>query len=154
MYFVRYDPLKEKLRSRTLSDREALPYLMVFSVLSMLTFVLPMCGEFNTWDWIDGGLSVLLVIGGVFYAYVRNGADQGFDFIQKYTVLGWVTVVRCVLVFMPIVIVTYIVADLLSLTTEETGWFDVFVGAIFQVILYQRISRHIADTRLAPTSAN
>ena len=29
MYFVRYQPLKEKLRERSLTDQEAFPYLVL-----------------------------------------------------------------------------------------------------------------------------
>ena len=30
MYFIDYHPLKQKLRSRSISDREALPYLIAY----------------------------------------------------------------------------------------------------------------------------
>ena len=38
MYFVKYQPLKRKLKKRTLSDREAVVYLVVYSFLLGLAF--------------------------------------------------------------------------------------------------------------------
>lgn len=147
MYFLRYKPLKEKLRTRSLSDREALPYLVLFAGLAAVVYLLPNTEEFNTWDWIQGILSVAFAIGGVIYAYRQNGGRQGFDLIQKYVVLGWVVTVRCVLVFIPCGIALFLLGDSLGLISDETNGFDVLIIAGFEVILYQRIGRHIRDTR-------
>lgn len=101
MYFFRYQPLKEKLKSRTLTDREALPYLVLFSGIASAVYLLPPVEEFNAWDWIGGGTSVVLAVAGVIYTYVQNGGRQGFDLIQKFVVIGWVVGVRCILAFIP-----------------------------------------------------
>jgi hypothetical protein len=58
MYFIRYQPLKEKLKTRTLSDREALPYLILYAGLAAVVCLFSTMGEFNLWDLISGGLSV------------------------------------------------------------------------------------------------
>ena len=99
MYFTKYHPLKEKLRDRSVSDREALPYFLIFLALTALVTVFPMFESFNEWDFVSGVLSVILAVGGVIYAYKCNGGKEGFDLIQKYVVLGWVVVIRCLLVF-------------------------------------------------------
>ncbi|NJK90695.1 MAG: hypothetical protein HC904_01990 [Blastochloris sp.] len=70
MYFLRYQPLKDKLRSRTLSDLEALPYLLIFVGLAASYVLFPKTEEYENWDWIGGILSVTLAVGGVCYAYV------------------------------------------------------------------------------------
>ena len=36
MYFFKIEPLKKQLRDRTLTDREALPYLLIFTALMSL----------------------------------------------------------------------------------------------------------------------
>jgi hypothetical protein len=147
MYFIRYQPLKEKLKTRTLSDREALPYLILYAGLTAVACLFPTTEEFNLWDWIGGGLSVSLAVGGVIYAYTQNGGKEGFDLIQKYVVIGWVVAVRCILVSIPIAIALFLAGDALGLITEETGWFDVLMNAGFEAVIYQRIGKHIGDTK-------
>lgn len=148
MYFVRYQPLKEKLKTRSLTDREALPYFIIFLGLASLFALLPKLHDFNTWDWVGGGLSFALAIAGIFYAYAQNGGNQGFDIIQKCIVLGWVVGVRCFLVFIPILCVLYFVAiAVFNLSIDETSWFDVLLIAGFEIVFYQRLGRHIKDTR-------
>ncbi|MFZ4681662.1 MAG: hypothetical protein ACOYMS_04100 [Terrimicrobiaceae bacterium] len=147
MYFIRYQPLKEKLKTRTLSDREALPYLILFAALAAAVYLLPPTERPNLWDLIGGGISVALAIGGVIYAYAQNGGAQGFDLIQKYVVIGWVVAVRCILILIPCAIALYFTGEMLGLITDETNWFDALIMFGFEVILYQRIGRHIADTK-------
>lgn len=147
MYFIRYQPLKDKLKSRALSDREALPYLVLFAALSVAVYLVPITEEFNVWDWVGGVLSVALAVGSVIYAYAQNGGAQGFDLIQKYVVIGWIVTVRCVLVFIPCSIALYIFRETIGLNTDETSWLDTLFMAGFEIICYQRIGRHIADTK-------
>jgi hypothetical protein len=147
MYFFRYQPLKDKLKTRSLSDREALPYLVVFAGLAAAVYLFPTTADYNIWDWIGGGFSVALAVGGVFYAYARNGGKQGFDLVQKYVVIGWIVAVRCIVVFIPCAIALYFVGETFGLVAEDTGWYDTLVTAGFESILCQRIGRHIADTK-------
>lgn len=146
MYFIQYNPLKEKLRSRTLSEREALPYILVYSALVALAGTLPMTQEFNTWDWASCVLSLGTTIAGVLYAYAKNGKNAGFDFIQKFIVLGWVVSFRCLLVFIPLAVILYGAAYFWDQATEETGWLDVAFVFCFELVVYQRIGKHIGDT--------
>jgi len=147
MYFIRYQPLKEQLKARTFSDREAVPYLILYAGMAAFVYLIPSTEKFNLWDWIGGGLSVSMAVGGVIYAYIQNGGKQGFDLIQKYVVIGWVVVVRCILVFIPIGIALYFLGEVMGVMTDETGWFDFSVMAAFEAVFYQRIGRHIKDTR-------
>ena len=101
---------------------------------------------FNELDFISGVLSVAFAILGVFYAYRCNGGKEGFDLIQKYVVLGWVVTIRCLLAFIPLMIVAYIGGEVLGIITDETGIFDIAFLAVFEIVLYQRIGRHIRDT--------
>jgi hypothetical protein len=147
MYFLRYNTLKEKLRARSLSDREALSYLVLFTGLTTAATLVPANVTLNLWDWIHIGLSLILAVGGVYYSYVRNGGEHGFDLIQKFTVIGWVVTVRCLLVFIPCFFALLWIGDSFGLVADETNWFDVVVTTGFGAILYQRIGRHVADTK-------
>jgi len=148
MYFLKLNPIKEKLRSRTVSDREALPYLIAFAVIAVLFTALPLVTNFNKWDFISTVVSLILGVSGIIYAYKCNGGKEGFDLIQKYTILGWVVVIRCLLFFIiPTTIAALTIGEFLGITTEDTGLFDIIMIAILEIFLYQRIGRHIRDTR-------
>lgn len=147
MYFVKYQPLKQRLQARLISDREALPYLIIFAGLTALVGSLPIMDGYNFWDGISASLSVIATVGGVLYAYYKNGGANGFDLIQKYVILGWVVFVRVFIVLIPTVfalIIIEVVTGLIS--SDATGPFDVAIIFIAEVILYQRIGRHIGDT--------
>ena len=147
MYFVQYHPLKEKLRERTLSDGESLPYWILLNVLILLAIVIP-TGDFNVWNAIDGVISLLFTICGIYHVYSQNGGSSGFDFIQKVVVLGWVVVVRCLLVFIPIMFIFYVFVGILmgEGIFENTNFLNVLVSAAFCIIYYQRLGEHIKDT--------
>jgi len=149
MYFVKYQPLKEKLSSRTLSEREALPYLVVFTALTALTVAVPLYENYNTLDGIAAGFSVLIAIFGILFAYKQNGENEGFDLIQKYVVLGWVTTIRFLIVGIPLGIGVAIAAGALGFSMEETNGIDLAFWIGFEALLYYRIGIHIRDTREA-----
>ena len=100
---------------------------------------------------VSGVLSIIFAIGGVLYAYEQNGRKEGSDLVQKFIVLGWIVCFRFILVCLAGFIVLLIVWAVLGIeeTTEtiETGGFDVLVVALVELIFYQRIGRHIRDTR-------
>lgn len=147
MYFIRYQPLKKRLRSRSVSDREALPYLILFAAFTALVGSLPAIGGYNFWDGVSAFLSVAAAIGGVLYAYRKNGGIAGFDLIHKYVILGWVVSVRFLLAFIPAAIVLIIVGAATGLMSlDYTGPYDVLMIFLAEIIFYQRIGRHVADT--------
>ena len=145
MYFIQYHPLKEKLKERTLSDGEALPYLVVWGVWgSVWTMLWQMYSHFNFLDAFSWALWVLITIGGIYYVYSQNGGASGFDFVQKYYVLGWVVYVRCFLAFIPIMVIEYVFA--VSYVLYSTNLFNVLADVAFGVILFWRTGVHIRDT--------
>ena len=147
MYFIRYQPLKERLRSRSVSDREALPYLILFVALTALVGSLPAIDAYNLWDGVSAFLSVATAIGGVLYAYRKNGGMAGFDLIHKYVILGWVVFVRFLIGFIPAAIVLVIMGTATGLMSlEHTGPYDVSMILLAEIIFYQRIGRHVEDT--------
>lgn len=148
MYFIQYHPLKEKLKERTLSDGESLPYWILLNVVIGLTAFVPTIGEFNVWDAINGVMSLLFAICGIYHVYSQNGGASGFDLIQKSVVLGWVVFIRCFLAFIPIMIVFFEVGKILmgGEFYENTNLLDVMLIAALYIIYFQRLGRHIQDT--------
>ncbi len=161
MYFIQYQPLKDKLKERTLSDREALPYLILFfglpaasgmiAALSAAVGGYPVVENSIYWDIAGGVPSVLITIGGIYYSYVQNGRKKGFDLIQKFCILGWVVGIRCSIVFFPILVVG---GGLAAAAVGAGSYCEGFINSIFifllliyEVVFYQRLGRHIRDTR-------
>ena len=90
MYFVQYNPLKQQLRNRTLSDRDALPYLILDGVVVALMGLNISSNGLNALNVVSTLISVAIIIGGTFHVYDQNGGNEGFDLVRKYVVLGWV----------------------------------------------------------------
>jgi hypothetical protein len=156
MDFISYQPLKEKLRNRTFTDRQALPYFILSSVLSV---PVPTSGTANSLDWVLTGCGVLITALGLLYAYRKNGGSDGVDFIKKFFVLGWIALVRWTLAFIPLCVILVIAVIAIADTNAHFGgpidesvkveaieWFQLFGPCIFMIGLFQRIGWHIKDT--------
>ena len=137
MYFVFYHPLKHKLRTDSLGDREALPYLIIYAVL----FALGSSSEADRYGFLSLCLTIIIVIGGTYYAYLQNGGKEGSNLIKKYLILGWVVSIRFAIVLSPVVIVHIVALPNLG------DLFYVLFGATIKFIYYQRLGTHIRDTR-------
>ena len=92
-----------------------MPYLVVWGVLGNVWAMLwQMDGNFNSLDAFSWALWILITIGGIYYVYSQNGGASGFDFVQKYYVLGWVVYVRCFLAFIPIMVMNMYLRQAMS----------------------------------------
>ena len=147
MQFFRYNAVKEKLRTRTLTDREALPYLLSMFVFAASAVVFPVPLGSDQWDRINQGGTILLAILGLLYSYRQNGGAHGHDLALKYIVLGEIAVARCFAVSIPLGIALIWLGTQLGLRDRTMGWYDTSLWLLFQVVAYQRLGRHIADTR-------
>ena len=147
MQFFRYDGIKEKLRTRTLTEREALPYLISMFAFAASAVVFPVPLGSNLWDRINQGGTILLAILGLLYSYRQNGGANGHDLALKYIVLGEIVVARCFAVSIPLGIALIWLGTEFGLRDRTMGWYDTSLWLLFQVVAYQRLGRHIADTR-------
>ncbi len=144
MYFVQYGPLKEKLSNRSLRDDEALPYLILESVV-LTIFSLDISSDgLDAFEMATVCLSVIIVIGGLYHVYEQNGGREGYDFVQKYFILGWIVGVRIFLAFIPVFIVSFVVA--VNLSRAGGDLLGVILYAIYDIVYFQRLGRHIRDT--------
>lgn len=143
MNFLRYDPLKEKLGTRTLTERESLPYLLATS----LVINFPLQSSWGLWDGLLGLGSLVVTLMGISHVYRCNGGNEGFDFIRKFTVVGWIMGCRLVLVALP----WFLLLGFLSEDSYQHGhglmWYEAVLFLALEVFYYHRLGRHIADTR-------
>ena len=72
MYFVQYNPLKLKLRSRSLSDEEALPYLILEGVVLTLLLDTATDGLMNGMTWHQCVLKAVEVVVQFMFCGVPN----------------------------------------------------------------------------------
>jgi uncharacterized PurR-regulated membrane protein YhhQ (DUF165 family) len=136
MYFVRYGALKYRLRERSLWDNEVLPYFLLDCVLAVLP------SAYERFGFLLISFRVIFAIGGVLYAYHCNERAFGFDLVQKFIVLGWVVNFRCLLV----ALLVLIVLSASGISAEDVHGLLVILVPVVDIIVYQRIGRHIRDT--------
>lgn len=146
MYFIQYDPLKEKLRTRSLSDREVLPYAIVLFILVPSLLALPVTSEFNEYDVASTILIIIIGLGGLIYCYDKNGGRNGFDLIQKYVVLHWIVFVRFIPFFLLMTFVIFAAKEALGMGDENTSGIEVVGFSLMEIVFYLRLGRHIRDT--------
>ena len=147
MYFIKYDLLKKRLRERSVTVRESLPYFIAFVVIMNLPSILPI-GRYNLWDRISEILSTAAFVGGILYAYYKNGGASGNDFFRKYILIGWVACVRFFFVFILVAnILIYLGLKTGLMSLSESGPYDITGVFLAEIILHQRIGRHIGDTK-------
>ncbi len=153
MYFWRIEALKADLAALPLTDRQVLPYLVLYSVLIAAVGIIPF-GPSNNWDMIGGGWSVLLAIVGTIYVYRKNGGEHGLHLLQRYLAIGWVVGIRWAAALLLITVAYFGVLEVVSEVSEDTTWLDFLVLAIAEGVLYWRIGHHIGDVARVATRPN
>jgi len=147
MRFLRYEPIKTKLRERTLTEREALPYLAANVGLVAIALLMIASGEQDKWDELSALPSVFITVGGVLYAYRQNGGASGYDIVLKYLVLGFIVSVRTVLAVL--VVSTLFLFSAFWIFPEyegDSGPVGVIFWTCVELFVVERIGRHIRDT--------
>lgn len=113
MYFWNINGLKEELAARPFSEREMLPYLIVFVVLSTASSYITT--EISTvWDGLGAMWSIALAVVGTIHIYRQNGGASGQRFLQRYFALGWVIGLRCLVVVGGAAIIFFVTLDWLG----------------------------------------
>ncbi len=144
MYFWRIEKLKAEMAARPLSEREALPYLVVFVALSAAVSCIPTTSS-NVWDGLGAAWSIMLAVVGTIYIYRQNGGAGGQHFLQRYFAVGWVVAIRWLVVIMLALAAFYVALAVLGVEKEHTEWYDFLFFAIAEAVVYWRIGHHVGD---------
>ena len=150
MYFWRIEDLKRDLITRPLTDREVLPYLLIFVGITALVPIFPM-ESMNLWDYAAAIWTLLLAVAGTLYAYQCNGAAAGLHFVQRYLAIGWVVAVRWGVVVMAAFVVLLFFVD--SSGDETTPTYALF-WMVAEVVFYERMGYHIRAVASTPLRSN
>lgn len=145
MYFWRIEKLKTRMAARPLSDRETLPYLVVFTCCYAAMIYIPRT-TFNLWDGLGATWSTLLAVFGTIYIYKQNGGANGQHLLQRCLALGWVVAIRwlvaLVVIFIPLSGSLFILQVPIE---DDTQWYHCLFFAIAEAFLYWRIGHHVGD---------
>jgi hypothetical protein len=144
MYFWRIEKLKAAMTTRPLSEREALPYLVVFVGLSVAVGYIPQAAA-NVWDGLSAFCSVAIAVFGTIYLYHQNGGAGGQHFLQRYFAIGWVVTIRWLPILIIAAVVFFTLMMLFVSEAEETTWYEFLFLAVFEAIVYWRIGYHVRD---------
>ena len=132
------------MATRTLTDREVLPYVVVFNVLTSAALMLPTLSV-NRWDVAGAICSILLAIVGTLYVYRHNNGAAGENFLQRWLVIGWVVAVRWAALLVAMLVVLFVIAELVGEISEDTTWYELLVFAFWELIFYGRLAHHVGD---------
>jgi hypothetical protein len=152
MYFWRIEKLKTKMAARPLSEREALPYLVVFIALPSAVAYIPQTSQ-NLWDGLGEVWSDLLAVVGTIYIYRQNGGAGGQHFLQRFFAVGWVVCIRWLVVIILAAAAFYGTLAAVGADTESTHWYDFLLLAFVEAVIYWRIGHHVRDLAQRTTAA-
>jgi hypothetical protein len=136
--------LKQQLRDRTLTDREALPYYLVLTV--GMCIVPLTASPASARAMLLGLLSATIAVLGVIYDYDQNGGRTGYDFIQKSIVLGWVLALRMLALMIPVAIVVGLPIAFWHPPADMMVWVEFIFSTVFICIYYMRLGKHLKET--------
>jgi hypothetical protein len=144
MYFWHIEKLKTELAARPLSERETLPYFVVFVGLFTAVGYIPQTMS-NVWDGLVAAWSVALAVVGTIYIYRQNGGADGQHFLQRYFAIGWVVTVRWFAFLILVGVAFFATLAAVGADTENTNWYDFLFSAVAEAVVYWRIGHHVRD---------
>ena len=147
MYFWNIEKLKTQLIERPLTDKETLPYLMLTMAFIPMGFM-SQPAQPNMWDYVLLFINVVSGIAGAYWLYLKNNADAGNHFLQRYFTVGWVAGIRFIVFLIPVFIV---LTGILFFTKSEPifgefmGFGGVLLSSALMLTFYWYLGKHIAD---------
>ena len=149
MYFWNINELKRKLISGEISEDGAFIYFFAVLVLDTLWIatwgLFPTEYEPNVWDYAEMVGYVLIVIGGTFILYRRNGGSKGEKFFLRYFTLLWVLGIRFFVYCIPLVIFWAALIWQNENYPEPKLWYETMALLFTFVLYYWRLAVHIGE---------
>ena len=149
MYFFRLKPLKEQLAGPGFTEKERLKYLLVWFIPQVVAlFSSRESGDF--WALIGGLLLAAIELGGVLYAWRRNGGSEGRSFLDRYLSISWVVSLRTLAIVFGIL---FVAIQLLGIIGQAESLEDihpllpVFSMGLMVGYIALTVGRHIGEVR-------
>ena len=103
MYWLNIKALKEDLKKGELSQKEQMLYILAtftfVAIMQELAVYFPIEDSATYLDYIDSFLYLLILISGIIYSYIVNGANSGKNFMQRYISISFVLGIRYTILF-------------------------------------------------------
>ena len=130
MYFWNIKKLKAQLIERPLTEREALPYVIAASLMYLLAFeiltysysaVSNEAVPYGILDYISLAFTIAINILGTIWIFKKNKVNSENYFLQRYTALGWVVLIRIMVFFILAMILLFVTLLLSGIYGRLTG---------------------------------
>lgn len=150
MYFWRIGQLKQELRAGAVGSRAAFSYLFATVLLYTVTSGIP--GLWNDAsipselvNWVGFLAGVVLVCFGTYCSYVSNGGARGIDFLARYLSLGWVLIIRLMVLAAVVYLCIFLLYALLDLAPESQwqAWSSLLTAIGLLALYYWRLAVHM-----------
>ena len=148
MYIWRVKNLSEEFRAGTVTDRQQLPYLLVFVGLSCLASDSYIngwlaCDALNSFDLLMLPLALITGLGGTLLCY-RAALPNKNGFLARYICLGIPIFVRIIVLVILLIFSSFVVNDYLLtipaidqyLKAEETSIVDLIVFCMIEAVYF------------------
>lgn len=154
MYFWNIEALKLRIVSNLLDETDRFIYAfinIIFGVIALEFFHVFMPENPSMYDRLASLLNILTVAAGTYLAYRANGASKGEDFLGRFFSLSFVVTVRFTVFLIPVFIVLSVFDSLLQGFSDGVmgNLLEVLVFALWTILLYVNIIKHISQVRTA-----
>ena len=152
MYFWKIDKLKDDIVNNKLTQKDEFLYVIVWFILFevALTVSAYTGADENIYDTISTFLDITISLFGIYYAYLKNGANKGKEFLKRYLIISFVVSIRLIIITIPIffLISVAVIAteDLTSLNIDNLEDILVLLYILIANIIYIYLcAKHIKD---------
>jgi hypothetical protein len=160
MYFWNIKKLKAQLIARPLTERETLPYIIATALMYLILLEITIYGysiddggaqaiPYGIWDYLSITISILITIFGSIWLFNKNKVRSENYFLQRYTALGWVVIVRTTVFVLFTFLILFaltqiIISDFFNKIFDSN--ISVFVfGLCFYLYFYWYFGKHLVE---------
>jgi NADH:ubiquinone oxidoreductase subunit 2 (subunit N) len=144
MYFWNIKKLKAQLIARPLTERETLPYIIATALTYLMMIEITIFGysindgsaqviPYGIWDYVSVIFSIVITIFGSIWLFNKNKQRSENYFLQRYTALGWVVIVRTT----SFILLLFILLFGLAQTIESEFFYKLFDSSLTGLIISQ-----------------
>ncbi len=145
MYLWKIGSLKEALREKRVTQEHRAYYLLLFTLLYFTLSIQSLIQINALWNKEMMVVQILISFLGIAYAYHKNANSK--TFVQNFTAIGWVFVLRS-LFFMTLGMTNlYVMTHLFGMAELFSPKNAIMVGMVFELLLYWRIGSHLASLK-------
>ncbi len=147
MYFIDVISLKRDLTAGGLRDSQQAAYLLALLAGSSIPSANAIGGwpPWSNFDWLTWFLGTLVLLGGTFFCYTRNGGRNGVQFLERYLSLQWVVGIRWLPLLVAWLVLVIMLARIVGLDAESRPLVFRLSLPFFGALIYSRVGHHIAQ---------